>query len=196
MSSIATRPVKSEAKWENIFNSSTSENEWGYIYCHANKTTSETKLKALQFKLLHRILPCNEWLFKNNLVNSSSCSFCNYQTESLQHLFWDCHIVKSIWLQLFECLKNLNIINDNKTFLSCKKLIQGCPSNPLNIEHIILMTKEYIYSSKLSGNEPNIEPLLQMIKYKIKLEKQYMNRQKFNMKWGNEILSYFSLKDD
>lgn len=58
-------------KWQangNIF----SEETWSSIFELPFKVTQETKLRWLQFQILHRIVPTNEYLFKLNIFNSSS----------------------------------------------------------------------------------------------------------------------------
>jgi hypothetical protein len=34
------------------------------------------------------------------------CNFCNETKETILYLFWECNIVKSLWLEMAEILKN------------------------------------------------------------------------------------------
>jgi hypothetical protein len=41
------------------------------------------------------------------LSRTNLCDYCNMQSESLKHLFWECHYVQVMWNQLGKVL-NLN----------------------------------------------------------------------------------------
>lgn len=92
-------------KWQangNIF----SEKTWSSIFELPFKVTQETKLRWLQFQTLHRIVPTNEYLFKLNILNSSSCTFCKNNIETIEHLFYDCIHVKELWFKIEELMLN------------------------------------------------------------------------------------------
>ena len=186
MEQLATRPINSETKWETICENSIN---WQGLYSLPFKITKDTKLRLLQLKIMHRILPTNDWLYKCKLVNTKNCFFCDIQTETIQHLFWECQKVKSLWLQLTDWLGNLNI----EYLFMQKHTILGDVNSPLNIEHIKLITKEYIYMTKLLEKELNFQSLIQAIKYKICLEKQYLQNAFFQTKWGDAILLKLNL---
>ena len=187
---VATRPTKSEEKWCDITN--IQDKDWEYIYKLPFKATNETKLREFQTKILHRILPTNTWLFKCNLVNSKNCGFCQIYTETLEHLFWECHITKNIWLRLGDWLRNLEI-----TILpiTLKNTLLGDESEKSSVTHIKMITKNYIYLSKINGNIPSFNQLLQVIKYKISIEKIYMTNTVYNQKWENNIQIFFRLNE-
>jgi len=52
--------------------------------------TKDTKLQNVQFKLLHRILPVNSFLYKCGLQETELCTFCTETKENMLHLFWNC----------------------------------------------------------------------------------------------------------
>jgi hypothetical protein len=85
-------------------------------------------------------------LTKNNLAKrrwqeSLKCSFCN-QNESIQHLFFDCYLAKTVWRIIYFVLKidqpiNINhIIGDwesNKGCMHKKLLLTGVAALFLSI---------------------------------------------------------------
>jgi len=73
-------------------------------------------------KILHGILSTNSLLFKCKLKETQLCNFCNETKETILHLFWECNIVKSLWLEMAEILKN-----------KCNVEI------PISAQHIILL---------------------------------------------------------
>ena len=48
-----------------------------------------SSIQSLQFKILHRIMPCKEYLFKREGVDSPECEYCE-QTDNLLHFFIEC----------------------------------------------------------------------------------------------------------
>ena len=94
----ASTPVKSQGKW-------LSEDEiirnlginWENTYRLPFLCTTETKLRAFQFKFLHRRIATNDFLRKIGIKQVDSCSFCDDTMETLVHLFWDCNYSKLFW---------------------------------------------------------------------------------------------------
>ena len=86
------RNIVSQEKWSSHF-----ENEnlrWDQIYSNNFTSTIDTKLRIFQYKYLFRIIPTNKRLFKQNIVNSNLCDFCNMDIETIHHLFWECNQVQ------------------------------------------------------------------------------------------------------
>jgi hypothetical protein len=62
------------------------------------------------------------------------------------------------------------------------------------IEHNIkLITKYYIYLSRLNETKPNFRNILLAIKHKIKIEKYSTNNTDFRQKWGEKIVAFLRL---
>jgi hypothetical protein len=105
MENIVTKSDKAESKWNILIGERINNETWNTIYYtpHLAKK-KETKLKFIQMKILHRILPTNEWLYKCRLTNSKNCTFCQIYSETIEHLLWECPNTKTIWLLLKEWL--------------------------------------------------------------------------------------------
>ena len=104
-------------------------------------------------KIIHRIIPTNAWLFKCGLKNTQNCTFCEVNTETIEHLFWECQITKSLWLQLSEWLEN---ITNQKFKFDSENTILGNPGEPIFLQHIKLITKQFIYTQKIKEVKPNL----------------------------------------
>ena len=78
-------------------------------------------LQNFQFKLLHRIIPNNSFLYKIKLKNTNLCTFCKIHNETIEHLFFDCPVkqsfLKLLSKQLIQYYKNL--IFDKKRIFLC-----------------------------------------------------------------------------
>ena len=108
----ASIPCKSQEKWLTDCNVCDFDTiDWGNSYTLAFLfytnipiifpiCTNESKLRVFQFKLLHRKLATNCFLFKIGIKSNDQCSFCKESSETLLHLFWECSSVKSFWNEI------------------------------------------------------------------------------------------------
>lgn len=148
-------------------------------------------MHAFQSKILHRTLPLNKWLFKTNIKTSPSCDFCGIYTETIEHFLWECKYSKNIWLALTNWINSLSL-NDTKINFNIKDTLLGNKKETSQIEHIKLITKYYLYTTKLKQETPNFTALMQQIKYNIMIEKLYRSNN-FKNKWNKNMLNYFNL---
>ena len=182
-------PIKSEKKWETIFNN--IELNWNFIYTLPSKTTIDTKLREFQYKYIMRIVPTNKYLFKCKLVPSTLCDFCNSYIETVNHLFWECHNTQQFWSGLQSLLTNLNI---NITFdlLTITFGIKGKGLHNSLLNFIIISGKYFIFRSKYIKTIPCLNSYVIYLKKRIEIERHIaFNKDKIethNKKWEKIIL--------
>ena len=97
-------PTKQQESWREELN--TEIVNWDMIYKIPFYCTKNNQFSVFQYKILHRILSTNSLLFKCKLKETQDCNFCNETKETILHLFWECNIVKNLWLEMAEILKN------------------------------------------------------------------------------------------
>ena len=132
-------------------------------------STNSPKHRAFQFRLIHRILVTNKSLYEWKIRQSDLCSFCNLEVETLYHLLWDCTIVKELWNNLFRWLEEKT---DTNIVFNCKEALLGMENNIFIMYNaIFIISKQYIYSCRCLNKRPNIECLINLIKYHINIEK-------------------------
>ena len=110
------KDFKAKCKLESIHGAIHKE-EWVKIYTLYRCLNVDNHTKDLQYKILYRIVPTNKLLYKMHKVNSNMCDFCNIQIDTIEHALWECVVVKSFWLELFQ---TLNILNGTD-FIPCLK---------------------------------------------------------------------------
>ena len=78
------------------------------------KVTIDSRLRWLQFRITHLILPTNKWLHRIGLIESPNCNRCKTEIETLDHIFIECPEVKIFWEEvirkwnfLFEQVSNI-----------------------------------------------------------------------------------------
>ena len=100
-----------------------SENlHWSSVYLLALRCTKSTKLLEFHFKLFHRHLATNNFLFKIKLKENEYCTFCQNAPETLIHLFWTCQKTSKLWKSVMEWLQNMNNLQNNFTLLNTTAL--------------------------------------------------------------------------
>ena len=127
-----------------------------HIYCQKHqfllRTNTQTrqfslKLQYFRYNFLNHVVYTNTKLFKMKIVETTLCSFCKYNEETLAHLFWECIFPNNFWVDLNLWLKISLGYDLTLTFYD---ICFGYNLNHLDclINHIILLGKMYIFSCK------------------------------------------------
>ena len=145
------------SKWNVNFN--ISQSDWKKIHSWIFNVTNDTYLQWLQTRLVHRILATNALLFKMNLSNTSMCTFCKKEPETLLHLFWDCNVVKKLMIDLTEICRNY----DASFETDCQTFILGSTEkSQYNI--LFIEIKRFIYLCRRKEILPSIRGLIGSLK--------------------------------
>ena len=139
---------------------------WNQIFSKCHRTTVDTKLRWFQLRLLHRILSTNRYLYLCKIKDSSSCTFCRNEEETIIHLLWSCPVVQSFWKKLQNLLQN-KCFNCNHLILSEYLVIFSSQDNVTTdkvIDFIILLAKFFIYKCRFKEVEPEIQAFLAFLK--------------------------------
>lgn len=160
--------VTGQVKWNKQYHF--SEEDWRSIYEMPFAVTKCSKLQWFQYRINHKILATNNYLFKINIITSPICVFCNQEDETIEHLLWDCCIVQEFFHRVNNLLSDFNIqlpLNKKDFLFSIedykqKKLIQL----------IILEIKYYIYTARCLKQKPNTTALRHSLKMFYWIHKQ------------------------
>lgn len=113
VNNIVHIPMQKFLKWEEKLQCDIPN--WFIYFNILRKCCKNVYLINFQYKFLHRVIPTNTFLFKIHVKDSKSCSFCNVEDETIEHLFFDCPCTYQFWRVFFECLKRyFNNIELNK----------------------------------------------------------------------------------
>ena len=163
-----------------------SENRLKNSFKTCFKTTDDSSIQWLQYRILHRILATNSYLKKINITSSDLCSLCNTEIETISHVFLFCPFTLPIW-NAFSCLIYNKI--SKRIGFSIENVIFGEESNIKNIaiNFIILNAKDYIFKCFKKKKHPSLHELLVHLKFKIDVEKcvafRKQKSRKFNEIW-------------
>merc|ERR1711973_448677 len=90
-----------------------------------------SKLKNFQFKLLHRRIPTNKFLYTIKVKDNNLCTFCKKDIETLIHMFWTCEIIQTFWRSLEKLLQSNHPLPRTKSIDKVDAV--GLNSKPENI---------------------------------------------------------------
>ena len=96
-----------------------TDKDWESIFMVPALAPEDNKIKDLQYKIIMRFTPTNHLLHKMKKISSPTCNFCNLETETVEHLFFDCTHVKDIWLFAFDEFQKLSGFYFVPTLRSC-----------------------------------------------------------------------------
>ena len=117
------------------------------IYTYPFSATSDTVLTSFQYKILHRILPTNNYVFTCKLKNSILCDFWSSFIETIEHIFGECPITQHLWSQ--RVLNNRGIMITLNIMDVCIGTNQ-CRNQNSCINFVLLLMKYVIYTTTLN----------------------------------------------
>ena len=138
------------------------------------KTSEDTAMQWLQYRLLHKILPVNSYLKQVKIKDNDNC-FCCGEPEDIPHLFVLCPRINNLWT-------NLSMYIDSRiriqTVFHLKNILFGeVPLyNNIPCNFVILVTKQYIFRCTRQQAIPEINGLICQLKFTFKVEQCIANR--------------------
>ena len=153
-------------KWEETRNYTIN---WNRVFRLPYGAVRDTKVQFFQLRFIHRIIGTNSFLHKIKLKDTPLCTFCNFDIETLEHLFWSCRVTQVFWHSICELLftHNFNITSDYVNFGLCENI-----NSPINF--LILHAKYFLYNCKLNGKCPEAQVFLYKFKFLLEVECQVL----------------------
>ena len=152
-----TKLVEAQRKWIADCRVETQENiDWDTVYRSPFLCTKISKLIVFQFKLLHRRLATNSFLTKINLKDNEQCTFCQNDTETLIHLFWNCNVSTLFWQDFKQWAVNrgeLSIYINLTAYL----VLGLKPSKKKRLDFYFLIARLFLWVCKTRNSLPKIE---------------------------------------
>ena len=114
------------------------------IWSIARKTTKETRLRVLHWKIIHNIYPTAILLKKMSIRESDMCLFCG-EKEFVEHFFVLCTVVETIWKEVERCIQQttaLSLSLNTTIILTGYRNLNNTTLDNVNlINHLILIAK-------------------------------------------------------
>jgi hypothetical protein len=177
-------PSNIHINWTNYF--SLNEEQMQKVYTLPYEVTRWTKLQALQYKIVNKIINCNYWLHKIKIKDEPTCRFCD-EIETLQHFLFGCKTTKQFWKAMLswyngQTQENIEQLTERDITLGYIKE----PNQTLNC--CILLGKSMIYDKKNHNIQPDIYlfhcEFKEYMEIEKKISKSTNSLDLFNDKWG------------
>ena len=127
--------------WRNKFGIDLDKHFWEL----AVKSTKESRLRELHFKILNNIFPTNILLFKIKISTNDKCIFCVNDQDYIEHFFFYCSKIKSVWSRVeFMFYKKFSLVIKLNVFEALLGIIEKnslTKSMLLYLNHLILIAK-------------------------------------------------------
>jgi len=89
-----------------------------------------------------------------------TCTFCEQNTESLIHLFWDCKFVQTFWQNIQHWLIQHQIKPQDFSLTLPTRLGLADSTEDILVHHTLVIGRYHIYSSKIKKTFPNLQVLI------------------------------------
>ena len=120
------------------------------------------------------------------IADSDKCTFCKTQTETIQHLFYDCHIVTAFWENLARYVNEK--CPEIQTDWDITDIIFGNSKFDKALSKIILIAKNFIFYQKLKDTYPLLINFKKYLVLYYKSEKysaqKNLELERFNKDWN------------
>ena len=144
-----------EMKWAGSLGIFFDIRTWNKIWKMHLQTEYTNKIKWLQLQILRRVLPTNKIVNKFKPEISNNCAYCGEYEETVEHLFWECAIVKQFWTQIYSFIER---IVGPKVCLKKKILFGDTDTKGNSLTNIfIIMSKNFIWQRKFSAKTLYVE---------------------------------------
>ena len=104
-----------------------------------------------------------------NLRENDLCSYCSASRETILHLFVECPHVVTLWNAVENWLARVAGIN--VSFSPIDILFGRTGPNMTLINHLLLETKQYVFSQRITNRNLELNGIIAIIKKSFKVEK-------------------------
>ena len=87
-------------KWSLDLGTGADKYKWKMIFKSCFKTTPDTSLIWLQYRILTKIIRTRELLSKMKIFDTDKCRLCEQEVENIVHLFCTCSKSSNLWIDI------------------------------------------------------------------------------------------------
>ena len=101
------------------------------------------------------------------MTDSDLCSFCQNIPDSIEHMFFQCEIIKEIQQELYKITKYQHLVNKKISYVGLLKA--DCQFYHTFVNYYILIAKAYIFFCKRKIINPDITHFKQVVRHKFEM---------------------------
>ena len=173
-------------KWNEVFNIDIKD--WGEIFLKPFTVCRSTRMQSFQYRLLHRVITCNHWLYNARLKDSPNCDTCLVD-DNLLHFFINCIHVQDFWTSFKQWWAE---VTSQPQQLSQQDIMFGVKkSNKYyqSVNNVLILANKFIHDSNMvSRTKVSFHAFLTSLKLHLWYEKQICVKNSeqalFEKKWN------------
>ena len=96
-------------KWEQLLGKEVNDIEWGKILAYARKVSRNSRLKYIQFNLLHQAYFTPDKITKIYGGEVRKCPRCNATGADFGHMLWSCPATQLFWKEVIAQLRDTTL---------------------------------------------------------------------------------------
>ncbi len=192
---------KAIISWENVYSNFKNKGNifWNNIFKMQFIRTRDTSIQSFQYQILHRGLPCNEWLNNIKINSEKTCYYCN-EIDTITHFLIECKSNKYFWKGWSRWWHFITGFNLREEDYIHEYILFGFPrksDNTIVADYCILYAKQYINLEKLKNKNTNFNVdflgYLSHLKYILKMEESICIKNNQKLKFDMLIIIYENL---
>ena len=148
------------------------QDEWTNIFKLPFQSCRSTKLQTFQYRILHRIITCNHWLYNAKIKDTPECSNCK-NDDTIEHFFLLCPYIAPFWKRFKKWWNRTAGIKLRLETLTENEILFGFQSQNkygITFNHVLLLAKKYIHDTKMSDGNICFYTFLGILKQQISYE--------------------------
>ena len=153
-------PTNAMHKWNEDLGISIQDDYWEFCFSQIYKCTISAKLRAFQYRFLHRIIFTNYKLYLYGIKDSAMCSLCNEDEETQIHYFYECVIIQRFWQQVLKWIKEQSLCDIS---FSGSEILLGMETEGLQFWAFIFMVAKYYLYLGHEKEWPTMEGFLKKV---------------------------------
>ena len=178
-------------RWEETYN--INPICWPQIFQIPFQSCRDTYLQSFQYRIIHRILPCNNWLYKLKVIDTKVCTFqyctdTNSPIDNIRHYFLECPPANQFWNSFVTWWNTLNYLK--LCPLVEENILLGFMGNTFEdtaLNFCLILGKYFIYNCKRNQSDIFFINYLRTLKSKLIIEEEIHTRnltlKKFDLTW-------------
>ena len=151
------------------------DGDWNLIFRQPYIASRETKLQSLQYKIIHRIIPCQKWLYNLKVIDSPVCQRCPSNCiDTITHHLVECGGLNNFWVDLESWW---NRVAEYKVRLHTKHIIFGLYHDNHHfrtLNYVILLGKWFIRKQLYLDRPVNLNRYFVVLKQHLDIEKMIL----------------------
>ena len=157
-------PESRQQKWA-VELSLSPDFDWSAAYRAVHEKWCDNNVKWTQLRILHRILATKKYLKLWKIITDDKCTFCGTYTETIQHIFAHCAIIKHFW-EIIARMFKLTRVNPQSIIIG----YHGNSYEKRKQNLITLLGKHYIWCCAKSETRPSINFFCEFVRRKYEVQ--------------------------